>query len=91
MSYVAGSLKADDFSGFEINFRSDSPEIPILISYRDSDGNLFETTKMLDVSSVESSGEDGDGGSGQILLLVIGLMASGGVVCYWKFFRQKSN
>ena len=91
MSYVAGSLKADDFSGFEINFRSDSPEIPILISYRDSDGNLFETTKMLDVSSVESSGEDGDGGSGQILLLVIGLMASGGVVCYWKFFRQNSN
>ena len=88
MSYVAGSLKADDFSGFEINFRSDSPEIPILISYRDSDGNLFETTKILDVSSVEPSGEDGDGGSGQILLLVIGLMVSGGAVYYWKFFRK---
>ncbi len=89
--YVAGSLKADDFSGFEINFISEETEVPVIISYRDADGNLFQKTEILDLSSAESQGDDDGGNSGLFLLLLTGLALSGGAVYYWKFFRQKDR
>lgn len=91
MRYVAGSLKADDFAGFEINFRASAAEVPIVISYRDAEGNVFEKTEILDISSAESSGNSGGEGSGLLYLVMVGLLASGGAVCYWKFFRRKDR
>ncbi|MBN1431553.1 MAG: hypothetical protein JW931_02145 [Methanomicrobiaceae archaeon] len=89
--YVAGSLKADDFSGFEINFRSVKTDVPVLISYRDSDGNIFEKIEIIDLTSAESQEGDDGSGSAIIYLFMIGLVVSGGAVYYWKFFREKDR
>ena len=44
--YAIGSLAADDFSSFEITFSSrDLSSVPLVITWKDNDGNSFNTTK----------------------------------------------
>ncbi|NYT07048.1 MAG: hypothetical protein GKC05_02155 [Methanomicrobiales archaeon] len=42
-TYVVGSLEPDDFSSFEITFSAENiTTVPVVVSYRDVDGNPFE-------------------------------------------------
>ena len=60
--YAIGSLAADDFSSFEINFAStDLSSIPLVITWKDADGNSFTTTKNLDLRSAQNFGSSGSG------------------------------
>ncbi|WFN36730.1 hypothetical protein L1994_11440 [Methanomicrobium antiquum] len=61
-SYVIGALEADDFSSFDVTFTSISGEIPILISYKDVDGNTYEKTVTVSSDS-QSSKISGSSGS----------------------------
>lgn len=66
--YIVGALKADDFASFEVTFSSDSaPSIPLQVSYKDIDGNLFsniEDVKLentfsgTEISSSKQAGND---------------------------------
>jgi hypothetical protein len=48
--YAIGSLAADDFSSFEITFTaSDLSSIPLVITWKDNDGNAFSSTKNLNL------------------------------------------
>jgi archaellum component FlaF (FlaF/FlaG flagellin family) len=63
--YAIGSLAADDFSSFEINFAtSDLSSIPLVITWKDADGNSFKTTKNLDLRTAQSFSTAGSTGSG---------------------------
>jgi hypothetical protein len=45
-TYIVGALDADDFASFEVTFTSDSvPSVPLQVSYKDADGNLFSTVQ----------------------------------------------
>lgn len=66
-SSVIGSLDSDDFSSFEITFRCDSEEIPVLITFKDSAGNTYtKTDKIKSNSDGELTSESAAGeGKGQ--------------------------
>jgi hypothetical protein len=60
--YAIGSLASDDFSSFEVTFTaSDLSSVPLVISWKDNDGNSFSVTKNLDLRT--SSGSAGTSGS----------------------------
>ncbi len=47
---VVGSLKPDDFSSFEVTFKSENnPSVPLIIDYKDSDGNPYTNRMMVDL------------------------------------------
>lgn len=44
-NYVVGSLAADDFASFELTFTAQGARtVPLLVQYKDDDGNVFEKT-----------------------------------------------
>jgi len=55
--YSIGSLASDDFSSFDLTFSSeDLSSVPVVIRWKDSNGNSFSVTKNLDLRSISSSG-----------------------------------
>jgi hypothetical protein len=62
--YAIGSLAADDFSSFELNFQaSDLSNVPLVITWKDADGNSFSTTSNLDLRSASGFGSTDSSGS----------------------------
>jgi len=58
--YAIGSLAADDFSSFEITFSSnDLSSVPLVITWKDNDGNSFRSTKSLNLRTSSGSGSTG--------------------------------
>ncbi len=58
--YAIGSLAADDFSSFEITFAaSDLSSVPLVITWKDNDGNSFTSTKNLNLRA--NGGSTGTG------------------------------
>lgn len=56
--YAVGSLASDDSSSFEVTFTSpDITSVPLVFHWKDSDGNDYSVTKILDLSSY--AGTDG--------------------------------
>jgi len=54
--YAVGSLASDDFSSFELTFTSsDLSSVPLLVQWKDADGNSFSTTTNLDLGSTSGS------------------------------------
>jgi hypothetical protein len=86
-SYIVGSLEPDDFSSFEITFTAvNMNEVPIVVSYRDVDGNPFEKTYTVSIPA-QTSGSTKEPG---IALPIIGVIIAsaaviGGAIWYsWK-------
>jgi len=53
--YAVGLLKPDDFSSFEITVSSDSPDnVPVVASFKDQDGNVYNRTIIADISQAKS-------------------------------------
>jgi hypothetical protein len=58
--YSIGSLASDDFSSFEITFTAnDLSSVPLVITWKDKDGNSFSSTKNLNLRT--NSGPAGTG------------------------------
>jgi len=58
--YAIGSLAADDFSSFEITFTTtDLSSVPLVITWKDKDGNSFSITKNLNLRANTVSGSSG--------------------------------
>lgn len=50
-NYVVGSLAADDFASFELTFIAPGERtVPLLVRYKDGDGNAFEKTVEVSLS-----------------------------------------
>lgn len=70
-SYVAGSLEPDDFMDFEITFDpSDSTAVPVIIQYKDTDGNNYEEKIEIDLESLSVNDDAGNNASGEGDLLI---------------------
>ena len=64
--YVIGSLETDDFASFELNFRAENrTTVPLVISYRDEDGDPFEQRTEASLAVNETA----PGGAGEELPL----------------------
>jgi hypothetical protein len=54
--YAIGSLASDDFSSFELTFTSsDLSLVPLVVQWKDADGNSFSITQNLDLGSTSDS------------------------------------
>ncbi|PKL62283.1 MAG: hypothetical protein CVV31_06670 [Methanomicrobiales archaeon HGW-Methanomicrobiales-2] len=88
--YVVGTLDPDDISSFEVTFRADAgtTEVPVVVEYRDDDGNRYAATTMVGVGSVAAAPlEERDGGIplvGIIIVALIGLGIAGAIYYSWR-------
>jgi hypothetical protein len=58
--YAIGSLAADDFSSFEITFTTtDLSSVPLVITWKDKDGNSFSIIKNLNLRTSSGSSSTG--------------------------------
>jgi hypothetical protein len=93
-----GSLAPDDLSSFEVTFTaSNITEVPLVIIYKDLDGNEFQKSTMvrLDSGGFTDAGTTGGGGSDNlpilpILILILAAVAI--IIAYqWGLFHKKSR
>jgi hypothetical protein len=84
--YVVGSLDPDDFSSFEVNFRAENvTRVPLLIQYRDEDGNSFERETQVTLNRTASNEEPGEFPVAIAAVLVAAALVIAGVIVYsWK-------
>lgn len=76
--YVVGALKPDDFGSFEVTCTADNLDaIPVRLSYKDADGNVYDTVQDVKISSSDIKAQTGGSGppiipiaAGIVLLLV---------------------
>ncbi|MDD4126646.1 MAG: hypothetical protein PHV39_03035, partial [Methanomicrobium sp.] len=92
--YVIGELEPDDFSSFEVDFTAtDAKTIPLLIQFKDEDGNDY--TKTIDIKiregpkaaeGVAQSEDKSEGMPVAAIILVIAAIAVAGGAIYnsWK-------
>jgi len=92
--YVVGALKPDDFGSFEITFTADSgvAGIPIELSYKDTDGNIYTSVQDVKISSAGASASPAGGGFSNMLpvaaAIIIVLIFVGGWVYYLRRNKQ---
>jgi hypothetical protein len=90
--YVVGTLDPDDISSFEVTFRADggAKEIPVVVEYRDDDGNRYTATTMVEVGGVAATPlEESDGGIPPLGVVVIMLAAVGVFGSIYYSWRRK--
>lgn len=90
--YVVGTLDPDDISSFEVTFTTDGTveEIPVVVEYRDADGNRYTSTRMVGLGNTAAAPLDEqreDGGFpvvGFIVVVLVALGIAGAVYYSWK-------
>jgi hypothetical protein len=61
--YVVGALKPDDFGSFEVTCTADNLEaIPVRLSYKDADGNVYDTVQDVKISASGIKAQTGSSG-----------------------------
>lgn len=89
-SYVIGVLKPDDFGSFEVTFTAANvTTIPLKMSYKDADGNIYTSTQEVQVSGLLlSAGQKSDTPIIPIIaiVIIIGAFAGG-----WFFYIRKKK
>jgi hypothetical protein len=61
--YVLGELEPDDFSSFEVTYTASGSTIPVIVTYKDADGNTFTRTFEVTSSGVGMTAIQGSGAS----------------------------
>lgn len=88
--YVIGSLQPDDFASFELEFRAaNRSTVPLVISYKDANGNPFEQRTEASLTLNQTAGSATPGGSlplGWIALAIV-LAAAVGYLIYRSWRR----
>ena len=55
-NYVVGVLKPDDFGSFEVTFSAEgATNIPLMMSYKDTDGNVITSQQNINLATATSS------------------------------------
>jgi len=93
-TYVVGALKPDDFGSFEVTFTavSGNASIPIQLSYKDADGNIYTSVQDVKISASGLTASQTGSSSSNMLpvaaAIVIVLIFVGGWVYYLKRIKK---
>jgi hypothetical protein len=92
-TYVVGALKPDDFGSFEVTFSATGADtIPLQLSFKDADGNVYNSLQDVKISSSVSGGSASKNGDLPIIpiLAVIVILAIfiGGWIVYLKKIKK---
>ena len=87
--YVVGTLDPDDAAPFEVTFRIDvnTTEIPIVVEYRDDDGNRYTMTTIVEIGGAAVATTERDGGipvMGVIIAVIITISVAGAIYYSWR-------
>ncbi|WOF17344.1 hypothetical protein F1737_09525 [Methanoplanus sp. FWC-SCC4] len=96
--YVIGELEPDDFSSFDVTFLADGENtVPLVISYKDEDGNQYSKTVDISLGSnlpgkktdnTKNSTSSDEGFPIGIAVLVLVIIASVGGAIYYSWKKQ---
>jgi hypothetical protein len=89
-TYVVGALKPDDFGSFEVTFSSNATSIPLLLSYKDAEGNQYTSLQDVKISAtgVNSPVSGGTGLLFPVIAVIIVLIACIGG---WFFYIRRNK
>lgn len=85
-SYFVGLLSPDDFSSFELDVKVDGnvTAVPLLIEYKDEEGNLFSLTEQISIESQPTSNPREFPVSLIAVLVVVAVVICGIIAYSWK-------
>jgi hypothetical protein len=90
-TYVVGALKPDDFGSFEVTFSSNSTSsIPIQLSYKDADGNLYTTVQDVKISATVNTSQN-SGTSNLLLPIIAVVIVLGACIGGWYFYVRRTK
>ena len=86
-TYVVGSLEPDDFASFEVTFSAENvTSVPLLVSWKDIDGNLYTKTAMVEITDTTATPNQSQGIPLTIIaIIIVAAAVVAGIVLYsWK-------
>ncbi|MEN6610736.1 MAG: hypothetical protein ABFC24_07830 [Methanoregulaceae archaeon] len=87
-SYVVGTLKSDDFASFEVTFGTNgATTVPLLVTYKDTDGNQF--TSSMNINLAGADAVTSDLGSGTFVLAGVGIIVILGIIGFLYYRKRK--
>ncbi len=90
-TYVVGALKPDDFGSFEVTFSANSTtSIPLQLSYKDSDGNLYTSVQDVKISALAVN-STASGGPNLLFPLIAVVIVIGACIGGWYFYVRRNN
>lgn len=89
-TYVVGALKPDDFGSFEVTFSTNSTTIPLQLSFKDSDGNLYTSVQDVKISALAVNSTAG-GGSNLLFPIIAVVIVIGACIGGWYFYVRRNN
>jgi hypothetical protein len=89
--YVVGTLDPDDFSSFEVTFETEGTvsAVPLLVEYRDEDGNLFTEQSTIALENRTATEEEGGAASSLVTIVVVVLVVAAAAVGGYYYFRRR--
>jgi len=89
-TYVVGALKPDDFGSFEVTFSTNSTTIPLQLSFKDSDGNLYTSVQDVKISALAAN-STASGGPSLLFPLIAVVVVIGACIGGWYFYVRRKN
>lgn len=96
-AYVVGALKPDDFGSFEVTFTTEAKKtasVPIELSYKDTDGNVYRTVQDVNLSSpgtATAGAGSSDSGSQSLVPVGAALALVLVFVGYWVYTLRRNK
>jgi len=89
-TYVVGALKPDDFGSFEVTFAANSTSsIPIQLSYKDTDGNVYNSVQDVKISATLATQNNG---TPNLLFPIIAVViVIGACIGGWYFYVRRNK
>jgi hypothetical protein len=90
-TYVVGALKPDDFGSFEVTFSANSTSsIPLQLSYKDSDGNLYTSLQEVNITKSGTSTQN-TWGANLLFPLVAVVIVIVACIGGWYFYLRRNK
>jgi hypothetical protein len=90
-AYVVGALKPDDFGSFEVTFSANSTStIPIQLSYKDSDGNQYNSVQDVKISTTATNAQNNIP-SNLLFPIIAVIIVAGACIGGWYFYVRRNK
>lgn len=91
-TYVVGVLKPDDFGSFEVTFSAtDSTSIPLQLSYKDADGNVYTSIQDVNLSAAGVATQNQKGSLPLLPIAVVVLVIAVFVGGWFLYLRRNKK
>jgi len=90
-SYVVGALKSDDFGSFEVTFSAQNTTVvPIQLSFKDADGNVYNSVKEVKISASQNT-SPAVGGSSNMLPVIAAVVVLVVFIGGWALYLRRKK